>query len=74
LFELTLDEIKERNIPQMPRTLREALLDLREDDDFLLPVMSKEFITTYRQYMFASQVHPDEARPTGFEFQTTYSC
>jgi len=74
LFELTLDEIKEKNIPQMPRTLREALLDLREDDDFLLPVMSKEFITTYRQYMFASQVHPDEARPTGFEFQTTYSC
>ncbi len=32
------------------------------------------FINTYRTYMFESQVHEDEARPTGFEFKTTYSC
>jgi glutamine synthetase len=74
LFELSLDEIKEKNIPQMPRTLRESLEGLRGDFEFLRPVMTDEFITTYRQYMFASQVHPDEARPTGFEFFTTYSC
>ncbi|HIO90685.1 MAG TPA: type I glutamate--ammonia ligase, partial [Campylobacterales bacterium] len=74
LFELTLDEIKEKNIPQMPRTLREALEGLREDYDFLTPVMTLEFINTYRRYMFTSQVHEDEARPTGFEFLTTYSC
>ncbi len=74
LFELTLDEIKEKNIPQMPRTLREALEGLREDYEFLTPVMSLEFINTYRTYMFESQVHEDEARPTGFEFKTTYSC
>ena len=74
LFELTLDEIKGKNIPQMPRTLREALEGLREDYAFLTPVMSEEFINTYRQYMFASQVLPDEARPTGFEFRTTYFC
>ncbi|PHS42272.1 MAG: type I glutamate--ammonia ligase [Sulfurovum sp.] len=74
LFELSLDEIKEKNIPQMPRTLRESLEGLREDYEFLTPVMSHEFIDTYRQYMFSSQVHEDEARPTGFEFKTTYSC
>ncbi len=74
LFELTLDEIKEKNIPQMPRTLREALEGLREDFEFLRPVMSDEFINAYRRYMFESQVHPDESRPTGFEFSSTYSC
>jgi glutamine synthetase len=74
LFELTLDEIRDRNIPQMPHTLREALEGLIADNDFLKPVMSAEFIDAYQHYQFERQVHPDEARPTAFEFQSTYSC
>ncbi len=74
LFELSLDEIKERNIPQMPHTLREALEGLISDNDFLKPVMTDEFIDTYQHYQFERQVWPDEGRPTAFEFVTTYSC
>ncbi|MEA2047382.1 MAG: type I glutamate--ammonia ligase [Campylobacterota bacterium] len=73
LFELTLDEIREKKIPHMPRTLREALEGLFEDHEFLLPVMTKDFLDTYRHHQFVSQVHPDEARPTAFQFISTYS-
>jgi glutamine synthetase len=74
LFELTLDEIREKDIPQMPHSFRQALEGLIADHDFLKPVMSQEFIDAYQHYMFESQVWPDEARPTGFEFKSTYSC
>jgi glutamine synthetase len=74
LFELSLDEIREKNIPQMPHTLREALEGLIADNDFLKPVMTDEFIDTYQHYQFERQVWPNEARPTAFEFTSTYSC
>ncbi len=74
LFELTLDEIREKNIPQMPHTLRESLEGLIADNDFLKPVMTEDFIDTYQHYMFERQVWPDESRPTAFEFKSTYSC
>ena len=74
LFELSLDEIREKGIPQMPHTLRESLEALIKDNDFLKPVMSEEFIETYQSYKFETQVFPDEARPTAFEFKSTYSC
>ncbi len=74
LFEMPLDEIRERNIPQMPHTLRGSLEALIRDNDFLQPVISQEMIDTYQHYKFETQVWPDEARPTAFEFKTTYSC
>jgi glutamine synthetase len=74
LFELTLDEIREKNIPQMPHTLRGCLEALIRDNDFLQPVFTPEFIDTFQHYQFERQVWPDEARPTAFEFKTTYSC
>lgn len=74
LFELSLDEIRERKIPQMPHTLREAIEGLIADNDFLKPVMTQEFIDTYQHYQFERQIWPDEARPTPFEVKTTYSC
>ncbi|TET90529.1 MAG: type I glutamate--ammonia ligase [Sulfurovum sp.] len=74
LFELTLDEIREKNIPQMPHTLREALEGLIADNDFLKPVFTQDFIDTYQHYQFERQVWPDEGRPTAFEFSSTYSC
>ena len=74
LFALTLDEIREKGIEQMPHTLRGALEALIKDNDFLEPAMTKEFIKVYQNHKFDTQVFPDEARPTPFEFKSTYSC
>jgi glutamine synthetase len=74
LFELSLDEIREKKIPQMPHTLREAIEGLIADNDFLKPVFTQEFIDTYQHYQFETQIWPDEGRPTAFEYITTYSC
>lgn len=74
LFELTLDEIREKGIPQLPHTLRGSLEALIRDNEFLKPVMSEEFLNTYKDYKFETQVWPDEARPTAFEYISTYSC
>jgi glutamine synthetase len=74
LFELTLKEIRERGIEQMPHTLRGSLEALIRNNEFLSPVMTAEFIDTYQHYKFETQVWPDEARPTAFEIKSTYSC
>ncbi len=74
LFELSLDEIREKGIPQMPHTLREALEAMIKDQEYLKPVMSNLFLTTFKDYKFETQVWEDEARPTAFEYMSTYSC
>lgn len=74
LFELTLDEIRERGINQMPHTLRGALEAMIRDSDYLKPVMTPEFLDTYQHYKFETQVWPNEARPTAYEFKSTFSC
>ncbi len=74
LFELSLDEIREKGIPQMPHTLRGALESLVRDNDFLKPVFTDEFLESYRHYRFERDVYPDEGRPTAYEFKTTYQC
>ncbi len=74
LFELSLDEIREKGIAQMPHTLREALEALLKNSDYLEPVMTDNLIHTYKHYKFETQVWPDEGRPTAFEFKSTYSC
>jgi glutamine synthetase len=74
LFELTLDEIREKGIQQMPHTLREALEGLIEDNEFLKPVFTDKMINAYQGYKFERDVFPDEGRPTAYEFKTTYQC
>lgn len=74
LFVLTLDEIRERGIEQLPHTLRGSLEALIRDNKYLSGVMSEYFIKTYQHYKFETQVWPYEARPTAFEFKTCYSC
>ena len=74
LFELTLDEIRDRGIQQMPHTLREALEGLISDNDFLKPVFTDKMINAYQAYKFERDVFPDEGRPTAYEFKTTYQC
>lgn len=76
LFELTLDEIREKGIKQLPHTLRHAIEEMLANHKYLLVdnVFSEEFIQTYKAYKFETEIWPWEARPHPFEFLTTYSC
>ncbi|MCB4742627.1 MAG: type I glutamate--ammonia ligase [Sulfurovum sp.] len=74
LFELTRDELKERKIPELPNSFRDALEGLEKDYNFLAPVMDEEFIKTYVDYQFERHVIPVEGRPTAYEYVSTYSC
>ncbi|EQB39348.1 glutamine synthetase [Sulfurimonas hongkongensis] len=74
LYELSLDEIREKGIPQLPHTLRGSLEALFRDFDYLKPVFTDEFLESYRHYRFERDVWPDEGRPTAYEFKTTYQC
>nr|QGT50137.1 glutamine synthetase [uncultured Helicobacter sp.] len=76
LFELTLDEIREKGIKQLPHTLRHAIEEMLTDKDYLKvgDVFTEEFIQTYKAYKFETEIWPWEARPHPFEFITTYSC
>ncbi|RDU69197.1 type I glutamate--ammonia ligase [Helicobacter brantae] len=76
LFELTLDEIRDKGIKQLPHTLRTAIEEMLLDRDYLKvgEVFSEEFIQTYKAYKFEAEIWPWEARPHPFEFISTYSC
>ena len=78
LFELSLDEIKQRGIKTLPATLREAIYavedELENENSFLKAVMSEEFIKTYIDYKYETEIIPVEGRPHPYEFITTYSC
>lgn len=74
LFKLSLDEIAQKGIGQMPHTLREALEEMLKDREYLKPVFGEEFIQTYRALKIQSEVLPLESRPHPHEFITTYSC
>lgn len=74
LFALTLDEIREKGIEQLPHTLRGSLESLIRFNDFLRPAMSEKFLFDYQELKFKTQVFPVESRPTAYEFKTCYSC
>lgn len=76
LFELSLDEIREKGIQQMPHTLREALESMLADKEYLKAggVMTEDFIQTFQHYKFETEVWPWEGRPHPYEFISTYSC
>ncbi len=76
LFELTLDEIRDKGIKQLPHTLRSAIEEMLADREYLKvgDVFSEEFIQTYKAYKFEAEIWPWEARHHQFEFISTYSC
>ncbi|WP_456470790.1 type I glutamate--ammonia ligase [Caminibacter sp.] len=76
LFELTLDEIREKGIRQLPHTLREAVEEMLKNKELFKQgnVMTEDFIQTYQHYKFESEIWPWEGRPHPYEFITTYSC
>ena len=76
LFELTLDEIRETGIKQLPQPLSNAVEEMLVDRAYLKEgaVFSEEFIQTYKKFKFETEMWPWEGRPHPFEFLTTYSC
>ena len=74
LFEWTREELKEKGIPELPNSFRDALEGLEQDHDFLKDVMDEDFIKTYIDYQFERHVIPVEGRPTAYEYISTYSC
>ncbi|MBZ7979045.1 type I glutamate--ammonia ligase [Campylobacter sp. RM12642] len=74
LFKLSLDEIREKGIEQLPHTLRGALESLIRDNAYLKPAFTDVCIQDYQHMKFKNQVWPVEQRPTAYEFKTTYSC
>lgn len=76
LFELTLDEVREKGIKQMPHTLRTAMEEMLLDRKYLKEgdVFTENFIQTYKSFKFETEIWPWEGRPHPFEFISTYSC
>ncbi|PAF49974.1 type I glutamate--ammonia ligase [Helicobacter sp. 12S02232-10] len=76
LFELTLDEIREKGIKQMPHTLRTAIEEMLSDRKYLKEgnVFTEDFIQIYKSFKFETEIWPWEGRPHPFEFISTYSC
>lgn len=76
LFELSLDEIREQGIKQMPHTLRSSLEELLANKEIFIGtgVFEEGMLKAYVQYMFETQVWPWEARPHPYEFMTSFSC
>ena len=76
LFELTLDEIREKGIQQMPHTLREAVEEMLVNKAIFKAgdVFTEEFIQTYKELKFETEIWPWEARPHPFEFFSAFTC
>ncbi|MCZ8239303.1 MAG: type I glutamate--ammonia ligase [Leptospiraceae bacterium] len=76
LFELSLDEIREKGIKQMPHTLREAVEEMLVLREVFKKgnVFTEEFLQTYKSYKYETEIWAWEGRPHPFEFLSTYSC
>ena len=76
LYELSMADIKEKGLPQLPFTLREALDNLKGDNTFLKQgdVFTEVFLETYNNYKIDTEVIPWEGKPHPYEFKTTWSC
>lgn len=68
LYELPPDE--KALIPQTPGSLRNALLALRDDHDFLLKgdVFTKDLVDTYVRYKLVNECDAVDLRPHPYEF------
>lgn len=61
-------------VPGAPKTLDEALINLRKDHEFLLrgDVFSKDMIDTWLEYKYDREIIPMQQRPTPYEFYLYY--
>ena len=63
-----------KKIPSCPKTLDEALENLKHDHEFLLrgDVFSKDFLHTWLEYKYEREIIPMQQRPTPYEFYLYY--
>ncbi len=57
LYEMSLDEIREKNIAQMPHTLRGSLEALVRDHEFLQPVFTKIWLKLINTISFKHKLY-----------------
>ena len=61
-------------VPAAPKTLDEALVNLRNNHDFLLrgDVFSSDMINTWLDYKYEREIIPMQQRPAPYEFYLYY--
>jgi glutamine synthetase len=74
IYELSPQELAD--VPSTPGSLEEALVELQNDQEFLLrgDVFPKDLIDTWIEYKFAKEVKPMRLRPHPFEFIMYYDA
>jgi glutamine synthetase len=63
-----------KKVPSVPKTLDEALVNLRDSHEFLLKgdVFDKDFLDTWLEYKYEREIIPMQQRPSPYEFYLYY--
>lgn len=63
-------------VPSVPKTLDEALVNLRTNHEYLLrgEVFSRDLIQTWLDYKYDKEIIPSQQRPTPYEFYLYYDA
>ena len=74
IYGLSPEELKD--VPNVARSLEDALNHLREDHAFLLKgdVFTEDVIEKWIEYKMEAEVNPTRMRPTPMEFALYYDC
>ncbi len=61
-------------VPHCPKTLDEALVNLRQNNEFLLKgdVFGEDFLNTWLEYKYDREIIPMQQRPSPYEFYLYY--
>jgi glutamine synthetase len=61
-------------VPSVPKTLDEALVNLRDSHEFLLrgDVFTEDFLKTWMEYKYDREIIPMQQRPAPYEFYLYY--
>ncbi|HMN69989.1 MAG TPA: hypothetical protein PKC28_15715, partial [Bdellovibrionales bacterium] len=61
-------------VPSVPKTLDEAIMNLRKNHDFLLKgeVFSEDMLNTWLDYKYDKEIIPMQQRPSPYEFYLYY--
>jgi glutamine synthetase len=73
IYDLPAEELA--NIPSTPASLRDALMALKDDHDYLLKgdVFTEDVIQTWIEYKLENEVKACELQPTPMEFELYYN-
>ncbi|MFM8412671.1 MAG: glutamine synthetase, partial [Alphaproteobacteria bacterium] len=74
IYSLTPEELKD--VPSMPASLEESLMNLKKDHEFLLKgdVFTEDVVETWIDYKMSNEVNQMRLRPHPFEFGLYYDA